>query len=283
VAHRGLDGGRLAQLPGAEDAAQPLNLHWQGAAPGRLDHAASLARVSRAAASGVGAAISSASAVRVVRVRERHERRGEELAEQAAQPVRLRAAAPHRVVVRPRQHPDRRHRLAVRRQRAVACRSVRSTFASTSASPGSDFAPETAIAVPLAVNRLRIDREHPVPGGAQRGDEQPTIGLHPDLRPGGGEKRASQTIGFEVEGKAYEIDLCDKHAKQFRDAMAGFVTAGRRASGRGSSRRSSARSGGGRQRTQEIRAWAKKKGLTVSERGRLSADVVAQWEAEDGH
>ena len=101
-----------------------------------------------------------------------------------------------------------------------------------------------------------------------------------------GEKPASQTIGFSMEGTAYEVDLCDKHAKQMRDGMAPFVTAGRRAtSGRGAGGRrvrSSGSTAADRERTAEIRAWARKKGLKVSERGRLSADVVAQFDKAQG-
>ena len=102
-----------------------------------------------------------------------------------------------------------------------------------------------------------------------------------------GGKPGSETVGFGFDGASYEIDLCDKHAKQLRDGVATFVGAARRASsggGRGRGR-SGGRSGGGsadRQRTQEIRAWARKKGIKVSERGRLSGDIVAQYEAANG-
>jgi hypothetical protein len=96
-----------------------------------------------------------------------------------------------------------------------------------------------------------------------------------------GDKPGSETISFAVDGKAYEIDVCDKHAKQFRDAVAPFTAAARRVSSRGGRRRSS---GGGsdRERTQAIRAWAKKKGIKVSERGRLSAELAAKYEASGG-
>jgi hypothetical protein len=98
-----------------------------------------------------------------------------------------------------------------------------------------------------------------------------------------GEKPASQTIRFTVDGTAYEIDLCDKHAKQLRDGMATFTAAGRRVSTRGGAgRRGRATASADRQRTQDIRAWARKEGIAVSERGRLSGDVVAQYEARGG-
>jgi hypothetical protein len=99
-----------------------------------------------------------------------------------------------------------------------------------------------------------------------------------------GGKPGSETVPFGVDGTQYEIDLCDKHAKNLRDSVAQFVGAARRASSgsRGRSGRSGSRSGSDRQRTQEIRAWARKKGIKVSERGRLSGDIVAQYEAANG-
>lgn len=107
--------------------------------------------------------------------------------------------------------------------------------------------------------------------------------LECDICEGG--KPGSETIPFGLDGNTYEIDLCDKHAKNLRDSVAQFVGAGRRASSGGRSggrggRRSSG--GGDRQRTQEIRAWARSKGIKVSERGRLSSDIVAQYEAANG-
>lgn len=98
-----------------------------------------------------------------------------------------------------------------------------------------------------------------------------------------GDKPGSQTIEFGLDGTSYEIDLCDKHAKQMREAIGQFVDAGRRAPSRGASGRRR-RSGGSsdRERTQEIRAWARSKGIKVSERGRLSADIVAQYEKSGG-
>lgn len=98
------------------------------------------------------------------------------------------------------------------------------------------------------------------------------------------EKPATETIGFTFEGTPYEIDLCDKHAKQLRDAMGPFVSSARRVTSRGSGRRrgrATTSGGSDRERTQAIREWARKKGIAVSERGRLPADVIAQYHASE--
>jgi len=97
---------------------------------------------------------------------------------------------------------------------------------------------------------------------------------------GSTEKPATETIAFGLEGRTYEIDLCDKHAKQFRDAIGPFAEAGRRTN----SARSGARAApdGDSNDDSGIRAWAKSKGMKVSELGRLSADIVARYEASGG-
>ena len=89
---------------------------------------------------------------------------------------------------------------------------------------------------------------------------------------------ASETVSFALDGTSYEIDLTAKNAQGLRDTFAQYVGVARKASGGG---RRARRSGGAvdRQRTQDIRAWAKKKGLKVSDRGRISAAIAAQYEA----
>lgn len=99
---------------------------------------------------------------------------------------------------------------------------------------------------------------------------------------------ADETVSFTLDGSSYEIDLNRSNAAALRDALAPWVGAARRA-GRASSapasRRSSrsgsrpAAAGSDRERVQAIRQWARTNGHNVSERGRLSADVLAAYEA----
>jgi hypothetical protein len=98
----------------------------------------------------------------------------------------------------------------------------------------------------------------------------------------------TETVALGLDGSAYEIDVCDEHAAQMREALAPYVGAARRA-GRASagppSRRSSrsasrpATAGSDRERVQAIRDWARRQGYTISDRGRLSAEVLAAYEA----
>ncbi len=89
---------------------------------------------------------------------------------------------------------------------------------------------------------------------------------------------ATETVSFALDGTSYEIDLSTKNAAKLRDAVAPYLASARRVGGR-SSRRSARRSSAGGNRTAEIRAWAKSKNMKISERGRISADIVAKYDA----
>jgi len=100
-----------------------------------------------------------------------------------------------------------------------------------------------------------------------------TVALEDDLDGG----PADETVRFGLGGTEYEIDLSTKNANAFRRQFAPFIEHARR-TGRGQ-RRGRGRAVSGRERTADIRAWAKDQGITVSERGRISASVAEQYEA----
>lgn len=88
---------------------------------------------------------------------------------------------------------------------------------------------------------------------------------------------ADETVRFAVGTAEYEIDLSRKNATSFRAGVAPFVEHARRA-GRGQRRRP-ARPSSARERSGDIRAWAKAEGIAISDRGRIPASVVEQYEA----
>lgn len=95
---------------------------------------------------------------------------------------------------------------------------------------------------------------------------------------------ADETVSFAIDGTSYEIDLSGKNAQKLRDAVSPFLGAARKV-GRVGGRAVRGRSGGGtatadREQNQAIREWAKKKGLPVSERGRIPADIVERYHNE---
>ena len=103
-----------------------------------------------------------------------------------------------------------------------------------------------------------------------------TVVLEDDLSGG----PAEQTVRFAFEGIDYEIDLSAKNAAAFGKQLAPYIEHARRA-GRAQSRRPG-RTAAGRQRSGDIRAWAKEQGLAVSERGRIPASVLEQYQAANG-
>jgi hypothetical protein len=108
-----------------------------------------------------------------------------------------------------------------------------------------------------------------------------TVALEDDLDGG----PADETVRFGFEGTDYEMDLSAKNARAFRAKLAPFVEHARKAgrgparkAGRGPARRTS-RTSAGRQRSGEVRAWAKDHGIAVSARGRIPASVIEQYQA----
>jgi hypothetical protein len=103
-----------------------------------------------------------------------------------------------------------------------------------------------------------------------------TVALEDDLDGG----PADETLRFAFGGADYEIDLSKKNAAAFRKQLRPFVEHARKA-GRAQPRRPS-RTAASRQRSGDIRAWAKDHGIAVSERGRIPASVVEQYQAATG-
>lgn len=87
------------------------------------------------------------------------------------------------------------------------------------------------------------------------------------------------TIGFAFAGKSYEIDLSDANADHLHDVLAPYIEAGRKAGSGGGKTKGTPATATDRERNQEIRAWAQEQGLTISNRGRISAEVQEKYEA----
>lgn len=95
--------------------------------------------------------------------------------------------------------------------------------------------------------------------------------------PHDGEVEGKETVSFSFDGTAYEIDVCVAHAKELQDKFSTYAERARKAGSGG--RRRKARTGPGRERSSEIRAWARQQGHKVSERGRIPASIIAEYEA----
>ncbi|MEW9267520.1 Lsr2 family protein [Kineococcus endophyticus] len=91
---------------------------------------------------------------------------------------------------------------------------------------------------------------------------------------------ATETITFALDGINYEIDLNAPHAQQLRESVTTYVISARKLSSRRppTTRRASAQPAADRPDTQQVRDWAKAQGISVSERGRLSNDLIVRFQ-----
>lgn len=89
----------------------------------------------------------------------------------------------------------------------------------------------------------------------------------------------AETISFGLEGITYEIDLSDKNRAKLDKALAPYIEHSRRVSRVRQRTGASGQRGRSNDNNMLIRAWARDEGLPVSERGRISADVIRQYEA----
>lgn len=93
-----------------------------------------------------------------------------------------------------------------------------------------------------------------------------------------------ETVMFSLDGTAYEIDLTTEHAARLRAVLEPYLSAGRALTAPGARRGSSTRSGGGRSAGSPaylaaVRDWARNNGFSVSDRGRVPANILAAYEA----
>jgi len=108
--------------------------------------------------------------------------------------------------------------------------------------------------------------------------QQRSVTLVDDLDGG----KAAETVGFGLDGALYTIDLSKKNAAALRKALAEFVDHARRVratngSGRGRAGKRPVQRNGPAPAV--VREWAAAQGITVSARGRVPAELVAQYES----
>jgi hypothetical protein len=95
-------------------------------------------------------------------------------------------------------------------------------------------------------------------------------------------KQADETISFAIDGVTYEIDLSTANADKLRTNFSQFVEKARRGGpGKPGRKAGVPRTVNSRERSSEIRAWAKQHGITVNDRGRIPAQVIEAYESND--
>jgi hypothetical protein len=88
---------------------------------------------------------------------------------------------------------------------------------------------------------------------------------------------ADETLRFGFGAAQYEIDLSAVNAGRFRAELAPFVEHARKP-GR-VQRARAGRSPASRRDSAEVRTWAREHGIEISDRGRIPASVIDQYEA----
>ncbi len=99
------------------------------------------------------------------------------------------------------------------------------------------------------------------------------------------QSEAEETVSFSLDGSHYEIDLSEKNAAKFRDALAEYVANARRATRSGAPRtaggpRRSRPARQDREQTQAIREWARKNGHKIGEKGRIPAQILDAYNSK---
>ncbi len=89
---------------------------------------------------------------------------------------------------------------------------------------------------------------------------------------------ASGTVRFALDGGDYEIDLCDANIIRLHELLSPYIKAARKAAPR-SAQRSRRRGKADRDKSTEVRVWAKSQGLEISERGRIPAEITDKYNA----
>jgi hypothetical protein len=84
----------------------------------------------------------------------------------------------------------------------------------------------------------------------------------------------AEAVRFTFDGRAYEIDLGPANRERLLESLLPFIDAGRRTGLKKAGRKAASRAD-----LAAVRAWATEQGLQVAERGRISADVIARYDA----
>lgn len=90
---------------------------------------------------------------------------------------------------------------------------------------------------------------------------------------------ADRNVAFSLEGEHYEIDLSNANIDKLYAALEPYTQAARKVKSGRSKARSAAREGSSASKSAVVREWARARGMKVSERGRVSQEILEAYEA----
>jgi hypothetical protein len=88
----------------------------------------------------------------------------------------------------------------------------------------------------------------------------------------------AEEVRFALQGVEYSIDLSKKNRAALEKALQPYIEAGSKTSGRRAAGRRKSTSDITRRDLKDVRAWAKKQGLDVSDRGRIPTPILEQYD-----
>lgn len=95
--------------------------------------------------------------------------------------------------------------------------------------------------------------------------------------------KATETVDFSYRKVDYQIDLSAKNAKALDKLLSPYIEVARRIPRkRAAAPRSPGKGSAGAPDSKNVRSWAAASGIEVSERGRISADVMRQYREAHG-
>jgi hypothetical protein len=95
-------------------------------------------------------------------------------------------------------------------------------------------------------------------------------------------EHAAETVAFSYRGADYEIDLSAREAAALDEFLAPYLASARRVRSKPPPPRRRAAKSSASAGPREVRAWAKDQGIAVSDRGRISAAVMRQYQEAHG-
>lgn len=92
---------------------------------------------------------------------------------------------------------------------------------------------------------------------------------------------AHETVSFSLDGVDYRINLSSTNAHRLRATFQAWIQSARRV-GAANNRGATEDSSRSRKDTFEIRIWARKHGMPISNKGRIATDIVTAFNQANG-
>lgn len=86
-------------------------------------------------------------------------------------------------------------------------------------------------------------------------------------------------VKFGLGGTNYVLELSEKNAKAFRDKLEPYIQVARR---EGTAAPRARRTGSATPDSKKIREWGRENGFQVSDRGKLSTELIAAYREQQG-